>query len=132
MKSLILYSSLLIILSRSVACAQVAIHLNGTWIRYNDQEKIAEIFIILDNGDFLANEINKDNQLYNIEKGKWQVKGDTISFTFSQVISSKNQKDWISKETQPHKLFSYKFTLTENKLLQIGNNLYKRECSRSL
>ena len=116
----------LILLPIHESYSQGASKLTGTWIRYSDQ-KIAEIFIIRANGEFLANEFTKDNQLRNIEKGTWKTKGDSIFFYFNQVITSTNSKNWNAVNADQLKPVACKFLFAQNGTLKIAANVYQRE-----
>jgi hypothetical protein len=97
---------------------------SGTWIR-SSNGKVSEIFIVLPNGDFVSNLLNDSSQVAVVEKGAWQIRNDSITFRFSQVVQL-NDSAPLANSPGDEPPVTYKFSFDSFEELNIGSTRYKR------
>jgi len=110
--------------------AQVAKRLTGSWTRLDDRKNVIEIFIQRPNGVFVSNGFDQRGNFIYLEKGKWSVQQDSITFAFDYEASCSKNGDW--KVAPPNKLqpVKFPFTLQADSLLIIQRNVYHRGLGR--
>jgi hypothetical protein len=112
------------------ACGQTDTRLVGTWMRLDSQKNVIEIFMQRPNGVFVSNGFDKEGNFTYLEKGKWGVAKDSITFSFDYEAECAKKGDWkVTPETKLEAV-TLAFTLQSDSVLIIHQNIYHRGLGR--
>jgi len=120
------YLLLPILLYCQVACAQTDTRLVGSWMRLDNQKNVIEIFMQRSNGVFVSNGFDKDGNFIYLEKGKWGVVKDSITFNFDYEAACSKNGDWKVTPESKLQTLKFAFTLQSDSVLIIQRNIYHR------
>jgi hypothetical protein len=120
------YLLLPLLLYCQAAHAQVDKRLTGSWTRLDDQKNVVEIFIQRPNGVFVSDGFDKEGNFSYLEKGKWGVVKDSITFTFDYEAACEKGGDWEVTPMDKLKPVKFAFTLQADSVLVIQRNVYHR------
>lgn len=99
----------------------------GTWFRYGKTHKLVEIFVQKNNGDFISTGFNEKGVFSNLEKGTYEIKGDSIYFKFNYAAEVTKEGAWTILSQDKLNNAHYKYQFKNKNSVTIGIAQYYRE-----
>jgi len=96
--------------------------LAGTWSRFDEKGVLKEVMTLRKPNHFIATLFDRDRKVVAVENGEYTIKGDSICFSFKQIISWK-RKRWVNADPKEMKPVTYRMEQIGHRLI-INDNKY--------